>query len=190
MNNNALPEQLENIVAFVQELERLKNITRTAWTSGGRQESTAEHSWRLALFAAVMLDYFPELNAVKVLLFALLHDIGELYTGDISATEHPDPKQKYCEELAAAQRVFSLLDSSQGDALLALWQEYETAKSPEAKLVKALDKAETIIQHNQGKNPPDFDYAFNLDYGREYFEEQPILDKLRKLIDSDTKRHI
>ena len=99
--------------------------------------------------------------------------------------ERPDPDQKYRQELEAAQKVFSLLGEPQQSALMALWQEYETGASPEARLVKALDKAETIIQHNQGKNPPDFDYAFTLGYGRKYFQEQSILAELRVLIDSE-----
>ncbi len=183
-------EKLKKRIVFLQELERLKQVTRSAWTSSGRQESTAEHSWRLALFAGLMMDDFPELDGRRVLLLALIHDVGELYTGDIPAVERPDPDQKYRQELEAAQKVFSLLGEPQQSALMALWHEYETGASPEARLVKALDKAETIIQHNQGKNPPDFDYAFNLGYGRKYFQEQSILAELRVLIDSDTKRHL
>ena len=59
--------------------------------------------------------------------------------------------------------------------LLALWREYNANATPEARLVKALDKAETIIQHNQGRNPEDFDYRFNLGYGKEYFEGSGFL---------------
>lgn len=58
--------------------------------------------------------------------------------------------------------------------------------TPEAKFVKALDKAETIIQHNQGDNPEIFDYAFNLEYGKSYFEEDALLSALRKELDDNT----
>ena len=71
-----------------------------------------------------------------------------------------------------------------------LWEEYEACRTPEARLVKALDKAETILQHNQGMNPPDFDYAFNLSYGAEYFRSDKVLQRLRSLLDIDTRRHL
>ncbi|MFR6330219.1 MAG: hypothetical protein ACLUOI_16205 [Eisenbergiella sp.] len=58
------------------------------------------------------------------------------------------------------------------------------------KLIKALDKAETIIQHNQGKNPPDFDYEFNLEYGKKYFQEDEKLLRLREKIDEDTENRM
>jgi putative hydrolases of HD superfamily len=69
-----------------------------------------------------------------------------------------------------------------------LWDEYEQARTPEARAAKALDKLETIIQHNQGANPPDFDYLFNLDYGRKYTRAEPLFAQLRELVDADTRR--
>ena len=84
------------------------------------------------------------------------------------------------------RRVLSILPDRQNEALLALWREYNENATPEAKLVKALDKAETILQHNQGKNPPDFDYAFNLEYGKPYFSDDPLLCRLRELLDAET----
>ena len=63
--------------------ERLKNITRHCDTSGGRRESVAEHSWRLALLAYWMHDDFPELDIQKVIRMCLIHDLGEAFTGDI-----------------------------------------------------------------------------------------------------------
>jgi putative hydrolase of HD superfamily len=69
-----------------------------------------------------------------------------------------------------------------------LWDEYEAAASPEARLVKALDKLETILQHNQGKNPSGFDYAFNLDYGRQYTGGHPVIVELRRVLDEETGR--
>lgn len=73
---------------------------------------------------------------------------------------------------------------------MSVWQEYEDGKTPEAKLVKALDKAETIIQHNIGKNPQDFDYDFNLQYGKPYFTEDALLEKMRSALDEETKEHL
>jgi len=71
---------------------------------------------------------------------------------------------------------------------MALWQEYEDAATPEARAVKALDKLETILQHNQGINPQDFDYGFNLGYGRKYTGADPLFAQVRSLLDEDTRQ--
>ncbi|MEG2867199.1 MAG: HD domain-containing protein, partial [Terrisporobacter sp.] len=68
-----------------------------------------------------------------------------------------------------------------------LWTEYNECSTKEAKLVKAMDKLETIVQHNQGDNPKDFNYEFNLSYGKQYFEDDDILKFMRNIIDEDTK---
>ncbi|MBR4934858.1 MAG: HD domain-containing protein, partial [Anaerotignum sp.] len=72
--------------AFLQILhttEHLKDVTRHAYTSGGRHESTAEHSWRLCLLAFFLRDEFPQLDMDHVLRMCLIHDLGEIFTGDI-----------------------------------------------------------------------------------------------------------
>ena len=65
--------------------EKLKCNTRHSWTSSGRHESVAEHSWRVALMALLMRDEFPELDMDKVIRMCLIHDLGEAFTGDIPA---------------------------------------------------------------------------------------------------------
>lgn len=92
MNENIF--EINSIITFVKEIERLKDTTRTAWTKEGRQESVAEHSWRLALFAVVLKDYFPEVNYNRVILMCLIHDLGETYEGDISAKIEVDQENK------------------------------------------------------------------------------------------------
>ena len=100
---------IEQYLRFIKEAERLKAVTRTAWTHDGRRESTAEHSWRLALFAGLAAGRLPGLNREKVLMMSLIHDMGELYGGDISAALCPDPQEKTDEESRAVRKAFSLL---------------------------------------------------------------------------------
>lgn len=178
-------KDLEHLLAFINEAEGLKSVLRTAWTASGRQESTAEHTWRLTLLVGLAADYVS-VDREKAMMMSLIHDIGEIYNGDISAASLPDPAQKQSDEERDARRIFSLLLKSQQERLTALWKEYNENTTPEAKLVKALDKAETILQHCQGKNPPDFDYDFNLNYGKTYFEDDPFLMELRSLLDHKT----
>lgn len=181
---------IDAYIDFIKELDLLKSVLRTAWNSQGRPESTAEHSWRLALFVLVMLEEYPELDAARVLAMALLHDVGEIYEGDISAADYPDAQDKFREEEAAVRRVLGLLPEKLRDRLYSCWLEYEQGKTAEARLVKALDKAETIIQHNQGRNPDSFDYAFNLTYGEQYFQEEGPLKQLRDRLDEETRLHL
>ena len=74
--------------------------------------------------------------------------------------------------------------------MLSTWEEYESANTDEAKLVKGLDKLETLIQHNQGRNPINFDYKFNLAYGKELTDADEILTLFRKEIDEETENTI
>ncbi|MBN8210414.1 HD domain-containing protein [Bacillus sp. NTK071] len=175
------------IITFIKELERLKDTTRTAYMKSGRRESVAEHSWRLAMFALALNDQFPELNMNRVIYMCLVHDLGEAYDGDISATIKVDQQEKIRKEEEAVKKLTSSLPLTKSNSILTLCKEYNRGITNEAKFVKALDKIETIIQHTQGTNPPGFDYAFNLTYGSEYADHHVILKSLREEIDKDTK---
>lgn len=182
--------EVEAYTDFIKEAEGLKSTLRTAWTAEGRRESTAEHSWRLALFAGVMCREFPELDREKVLMMCLVHDLGERYSGDISAALRPDADDKLNQEREDIQRICMFLPKEGAGEVYGLWEEYSQGITPEARFVKALDKAETIIQHSQGRNPAGFDYAFNLDYGKEYFGGDERLEVLRGLIDAETRKRM
>ena len=186
----AMEDDLEKYLRFIREVERLKSVERTAWTTSGRRESTAEHSWRLALLAMLLCGEDPQLDRLRVVQLALVYDLGETYDGDIPAVVQSDPVAKEHMERAAVERLSGFLPAKAAAELQKLWEEYEACRTPEARLVKALDKAETILQHNQGMNPPDFDYAFNLSYGAEYFRSDKVLQRLRSLLDIDTRRHL
>ena len=183
-------EKLIRYLRFIREAERLKNVLRTAYTSEGRHESTAEHSWRLALLAAVLTGERPELDMQRVVLMCLIHDLGEAFDGDVPAIAQTAPGVKAASELAAMERLTRLLPPEAGATIREIWEEYEACQTPEARWVKALAKAETIIQHNQGANPAGFDYAFNLTYGSEYFDDGALLSDLRLLLDEETGRHV
>lgn len=183
-------KNLNEYMDFMKAAESLKSVTRTAWTSEGRRESTAEHSWRLALMAAVFLEEFPQLDKYKVILMALIHDMGEIYTGDISANSVFSSKEKEEAERRDIQEVFRMLPDRHRDFYISLWEEYESGVTPEARFVKAFDKGETILQHIQGKNPEGFDYKFNLSYGKKYFQGDEKLEEIREFLDEETKEKI
>ena len=120
-----MEEAFNSLLSFAEAAEGLKSVPRTAWTASGRRESSAEHSWRLALLALAGLDFFPGLNRERVLGMCLVHDLGETDTGDISAASSPDPEIKRGQEEKAVKRIFSYLPPEQEKSMLALWREYE-----------------------------------------------------------------
>lgn len=183
-------KNIKGRLGFLREAEKLKDVLRSARTSSGRIESTAEHSWRLCLMAIVFEDQLPHLNMLKILKLCVIHDLGEAIHGDIPAVNKASFPDKSEQERKDLLLLTNSLDEKLKSEILALWDEYENALSLEAKIVKALDKLETIIQHNQGKNPPDFDYEFNLAYGKKYTDADPLFESLRSLIDEDTKERI
>ncbi len=185
---------LAGMLEFLRSAEQLKSTLRSCHASTGRQESVAEHSWRLALMAMLLRHEFPELDTEKVLRMCLVHDLGEAISGDIPAPEQARRREKDPSAGKAEQErrdlvtLLAPLPAALQLEITTLWDEYEAAVSPEARLVKALDKLETILQHNQGKNPSGFDYAFNLDYGRQYTGGHPVIVELRRVLDEETGR--
>lgn len=183
-------EKLKGRLDFLREAEKLKDVLRSAHTSSGRTESTAEHSWRLCLMAITFGDELAGLDLLKTLKMCVIHDLGEAIHGDIPAVQQaqfPNKSQQEHDDLLLLTRA---LDEPLRADILALWDDYENARSAEAKAVKALDKLETLLQHNQGLNPPDFDYAFNLAYGKKHTSAEPIFQTLREIIDQDTEAKI
>jgi putative hydrolases of HD superfamily len=173
---------------FIQEAARLKDVLRSGRTASGRQESTAEHSWRLCLLAMTLADQLGPLDMNRMLQLCIVHDLGEALNGDVPAVLQQADPGKSAREREDLCTLTDSLPTSLRQQFLALWDEYEAAQTREARLVKALDKLETIIQHNQGANGPEFDHGFNLGYGRRYTDADPILARLRELVDQDTAR--
>lgn len=180
-------QQLRDCIAFIQRAENLKNTLRSAYTSMGRQESSAEHSWRLCLLLMVLADQFEGVHLEKLLRMAVIHDLGEAVCGDIPAVSQSGEEGKSGVEREAMQELCQELPESIASAFLELWDEYEGGESAEARIVKGLDKMETIIQHNQGLNPDSFDYGFNLSYGLEWTQTHPLLEQMRAVLDEATR---
>ena len=175
-------KKIDGVIEFIKEIEGLKSVTRTAWTKTGRRESTAEHSWRLAMLLMLLEEEFDDIDINKAIKMSLVHDLGELYDGDISAVLQTDDNIKLDIEERAMKRMLTTLPESISKNIYDLWCEYNSCSTKEAKLVKAMDKLETIVQHNQGNNPEDFDYEFNLQYGKKYFEYDDTLKYMRNIM--------
>lgn len=170
--------------------ERLKDTTRHCDTSGGRKESVGEHSWRLTLMAFWLQDEFPELDIHKVMKMCLIHDLGECFTGDIPVflkTEADTAK----EDALLDSWVASLPDPIRTE-MQTLYREMNALQTPEAKLYKALDGLEALIQHNEADistwEPNEYD--LQLTYALDRVQFSPYLTRLREQIRQDSIRKI
>lgn len=173
---------------FLENVEALKDVERSAFTSNGRPEDSAAHSWRLCVWALVFEDQFEEIDLLKLLKICILHDLGEAISGDIPAPFQQEDKSEA--ERADFETLITPLNADVRRTFLTIWDEYHDAETPEARTAKGLDKLETILQHTQGANPDDFDYAFNLSYARETTAKTPLLALLRDLVDEKTRARI
>jgi putative hydrolase of HD superfamily len=179
--------ELDGILAFLRTAERLKSTPRSGWTTAGERESVAAHTWRLSLMAAVLSDHFPGIDLARLLKICLIHDLGEALHGDVPAPRQAAEAGKAFREREDLGSVLAPLPAGLREELMALWDDYEAAGTPEARLAKGLDKLETILQHTQGLNPADFDYRFNLTYGQAYTAAHPILAAIRARLDQATE---
>lgn len=185
-----LMDDLGGIIAFLGQAERLKATKRSGWTSTGEPETVAAHTWRLCLMAMVLSDRFPEVNVDRVIRMLVIHDLGEALHGDIPAPQQNGAGSKAADERRDLLQLLEPLPIGTRESIVNLWDEYEACETPEAKLAKGLDKLETIMQHNQGQNPSDFDYEFNLEYGRRFTSDDPRLAGLREIQDRETAARV
>ena len=178
------------LLRVLHTAERLKDETRHCYTSGGRHESVAEHSWRLALTALFLRDEFPALNMDKVIRMCLIHDLGECFTGDIPTFLKSDGDEK--REQAALSEWVASLPAPYDAELKALYAEMDAQETDEAKLYKALDKLEAVIQHNESDISTWLprEYELNLTYADESVAFSGYLTALREVIRQETKDKI
>lgn len=138
---------MQSVIDFVLELDKLKTVTRKTKTlHSDRYENSAEHSWQIAMLAWSLAPYAPantDINQVIKLL--LVHDIGEIDTGDTIVYANADWDALKAEELAAVQRIFALLPAGAAAELLALWQEFEAGLTIEAQFAHACDRAMPVL---------------------------------------------
>ena len=170
--------------------ERLKDATRHSYTSGGRHESVAEHSWRAALMAHFLRDEFPETDMDKVVTMCLIHDLGEAFTGDI-----PTFDKTQADEATEEALLYRWVDGLPGACAVemrALYEEMGRRESVEAKIYKAIDGLEAVIQHNEADLSTwiPLEYELNRSYADDKVTFSAYLTALRQAIREDTLKKI
>ncbi len=162
MENERLKKQLE----FLLTLDKLKNVYRQTYIlcddlpQGSkefddnfkekkplpRRENDAEHSFSLAIAAAVLAEYSNEpVNVAKVMKIVLIHDAVEIYAGDTYCYDDEGAKTKEAREKAAAEKIFGTLPEEQAAEYRALWDEFERNDTPEARFSNAMDRIQPLL---------------------------------------------
>ena len=138
---------MNRIVDFVLELEKLKAVTRKTKPLGlDRYENSAEHSWQIELFAAAAAPYADApVDVDRVIRMLLVHDIGEIDTGDTMVYEQGGWSERQAAELAAVTRIFGLLPPSEAEPFIALWREFNEGLTAESRFAQAIDRAMPVL---------------------------------------------
>ncbi|MDV6253826.1 HD domain-containing protein [Vibrio sp. EA2] len=150
-------ERLDKQLKLLIELDQLKSVLRRTRVKSaeGRLENSAEHSWHVALMAVLMEEHAnAPVDICRVMKMLLIHDVVEIDAGDTFVYDTSASKEQAEKEIKAAERLFGMLPSEQGQELLALWHEFEAAQTDDAKYAKALDRLIPMLlnYHNNGQS--------------------------------------
>ncbi len=181
---------IKNYINALHTAEKLKNTTRHSYTSGGRHESVAEHTFRTTLMAYFVKDEFPDADIDKVIKMCLIHDLGEAFTGDI-----PSFEKTLADEENEKQQLYSWVKTLPAPfcaEMLSLYEEMEERKTLESKIYKALDGLEAVISHNEAdlSTWSDNEYELNLVYAEDKCTFSEYLTELRKTLKVESENKI
>lgn len=181
------PEKLIEVLSLA---EHLKDAVRHCYTSGGRRESVAEHSWRITLMAYLVSDEFPEADLQKLMKMCLIHDLGEAFTGDIPTFQKTKADSE--KEADMLGEWVASLPEPFCEEMAELYEEMEEQQTLEARIYKALDKLEALIQHNESdiKTWIPLEYDLQMTYGNEQVKFSEYLTQLRDQVREDSVKKI
>lgn len=182
--------EARKLLEALETASRLKDTTRHSWTAEGRHESVAEHSWMMTLMAFFLKDEFPEADMNKVIRMCIIHDLGEAFTGDIPAFDKTSAHEE--EEEKRLDNWVRSLPETQREEMLALYDEMAKRETLEAKIYKAIDGLEAVIQHNYADLSTwiPLEFTMNLTYADDKVAFSDYLKALREEIRKDTVKKI
>lgn len=164
---------MNNFIDFFIDVGKLKKQKRSGWVLRGvkNPETIAEHSFRVALMGWILADKKEKLNIERIIKMALIHDICEVYAGDITPYDSILPKnkkdlkklmrtnprfsnsekrelalEKHKKEWQALVRITSRLERKLREEILDLWLDYEEGQTKEGRFLKQVDKVENLLQ--------------------------------------------
>lgn len=188
--DSALVRQAEPLplLAIALEFNHLKQLYRQGWLRRGispeQCETVAEHILGVALLAwTASAQLFPAVDRDKAIRMALVHDLGEVYVGDLTPGDGVSTEEKHRREREALGRMAGRLEQG-GQEYVALWEEYEQNQTPEAQLVRQLDKLEMALQAlaYERQGGPNLDEFFrSAEEGVSSAELRTILDAIQRM---------
>ena len=180
----------EQFISFLGRVEKLKSVPRHCVTSDGVVENVAAHSWRTALMAYLMKDELTDVDIDKVIRMCLIHDLGEAVTGDIPTFEKTQEHEQT--EKEAMDGLLRELPEALYQEFTALLAEMEALQTREARVYKALDKLEAVIQHNESDISTwlPLEYELQKTYAAESVLGFPFLERLQQQAVEDTEEKI
>ena len=178
--------EARKLLDIIEVCERLKDTTRHCYTSKGRHESVAEHSWMMTLMAFFMRDEFKDVDMDKVIRMCIIHDLGEVFTGDIPTFLKTSSNEETEENLLNSW--VNTLPEDYRNEMLSLYDEMNERKTKEAKVYKAIDSLEALIQHNISDLSTWIprEYELNKTYADDKVAFSDYLKELREEIRKDT----
>ena len=178
----------EEFIRILAQAARLKITTRHCYTEEDRKESVADHSWRIALMAMLLsgVEEYRGLDMDKVIRMCLIHDLGEAFTGDIPTFLKTSSDEKR-EDALLAEWVSTLPEPFR-EEMASLYREMTERKTLEARIFKAMDSLEALIQHNESDlgTWSENEYDLNMHYADDKVAFSPYLTALRQAIREDT----
>lgn len=188
-----MDERLQKQLEFILEIDKEKNIFRQTHLSGhGRNENDAEHAWHMAIMAYLLQEYSNEkIDVARVMLMCLIHDVVEIDAGDTYAYDAEGLKTQKAREEAAKERLYSMLPEDQKADLVAIFDEFEERKTPEAKFARALDNLQPLLLNNSngGGDWKNHDVTAEQVYGRQSRTREGS-EKLFEVTDKILKENI
>ena len=188
-----MDERLQKQLDFILEIDKEKNIfSQTHLSGNGRNENDAEHAWHMAIMAYLLQEYSNEkIDVARVMLMCLIHDVVEIDAGDTYAYDAEGLKTQKAREEAAKERLYSMLPEDQKADLVAIFDEFEERKTPEAKFARALDNLQPLLLNhsNDGGDWKNHDVTAEQVYGRQSRTREGS-EKLFEVTDQILKENI
>lgn len=140
-------DRLKQQIAFCEEIDKEKFIGRQTYLcDGNRKENDAEHAWHMSIMTLLLSEYAnEEIDVLKTISMILIHDLVEIDAGDTYAYDNEAKKSQKERELEAADRIFGMLPTDQGEKFRKLWEEFEEEKTPEAKFARVMDNIQPAM---------------------------------------------
>jgi putative hydrolase of HD superfamily len=187
-------QRLATQLSFLLEADRLKTVERSCLLAdGSRRETSAEHSWHLALMAIVLHEHFSEsVDLARVLTLIAVHDLVEVYAGDTVVYDDDAVASQVEREDAAARRLFSPLPEDQCSTMVALRAEFDAGETPDARFAKALDAFQPTWQHwGDHASPPAEEMTASAVLTRKRGAVEPVgplWEELTRIVDAACRR--